>query len=452
MPTVGILSLGCPRNLLDSEIIAGSLKKSGFKIIAAEDDPDICVINTCAFIESAREESVDAIVEAAQLKKEGRIKKLVICGCLTQLYKGKLVKELKEADLLLGTSDIPKIAGLMKGLSSRSRLNDNKRLEVSSRLDYLYDEKSPRLAMTPPHYAYVKISEGCSNFCSYCIISRLRGAFRSRELASVVEEVRRLSRGGRLKEINLIGQDTTLFGIDRYGRPELPRLLRKICAVKNSVRWIRILYTHPAHYSGELIRTIRGEPKICKYLDIPVQHISDSVLKRMNRQTAKREIEDLIGKLRREIPGVALRTSVIVGFPGETEKDFNELLNFLSRARFERLGAFIYSREEGTKAARFAKQVPERIKKERFDGVMKTQKEISSEINRAYIGKAVDVLIDERVEGERSKAMGRTERDAPEIDGAVYVSGRNLKVGEFCRVKITGAMEYDLVGEARMSS
>jgi len=445
MAKASIISLGCPRNLLDSEIIAGSLKKSGFKIGEAEDGVDVCVINTCAFIESARAESVDKILEAARLKKEGKIKRLVVCGCLPQLYKNKLAGELKEADLLVGTSDFPKLAGLLKSLSPGAA----HRSIISRSLNYLYDENDPRVSLTPRHYAYVKISEGCSNYCSYCIISRLRGKFRSRPIPSVVKEVENISASGFLREVDIIGQDTTRFGIDRYGSIRFAELLRKLCRVKNNVRWFRILYTHPAHYTKDLIRTVRDEANICKYLDLPIQHISDSVLKRMNRPTTRIEIEKLIGELRREIPGIVLRTSLIVGFPGETDKDFKELLDFVRDTKFERLGAFIYSQEEGTKAARFAGQVPQKIKEKRLDELMKQQQKISSEINRSFVGKTVDVLIDthDAKRKTQNEFTGRTQGDAPEIDGAVYVSGGGIKAGEFYRVKITDSLEYDLIGE-----
>ncbi|MFH0764394.1 MAG: 30S ribosomal protein S12 methylthiotransferase RimO [Candidatus Omnitrophota bacterium] len=408
MRRASIISLGCPRNLLDSEIIAGSLKKSGFKISAPESGVDVCVINTCAFIESARAESVDKIMEAVRLKKRGLIKRLVVSGCLPQLYKEKLAGELIEADLLVGTSDFPKLAGLLKNISS----GDRRRSFISRSLKYLYDEFAPRLALTPRHYAYVKISEGCSNYCSYCIISRLRGKLRSRSIPSVVKEVENISASGSLREIDIIGQDTTRFGVDRYGRAEFAELLLKICRIKNNVRWFRILYTHPAHYTKELIRAVRDEEKICKYLDLPIQHISDAVLKRMNRPTTGIEIEKLISKLRREIPGIVLRTSLIVGFPGETDKDFKELLNFVRDTRFERLGAFIYSQEEGTKAARLGKQIPRKIKEERLDELMKLQQKISLGINRSFLGKTVDVLIDTKDERRIHRPhSGRRARD-----------------------------------------
>ena len=447
MPTVGIISLGCPRNLLDSEIIIGSLKKSGFQIIDVEKNPEICVINTCAFVESARKESIEAVLEAAHLKKEGKIKHLVLCGCLPQLHKTELAKEVHEADLVLGTSDFPQLPGLLKELIAGRKNKTGGPAHVSSAMEYLYDENSPRILLTPPHYAYVKISEGCSNFCSYCIITRLRGSFRSRTIGSVLKEVSALSKDGALKEINLIGQDTTLFGIDRYGKAALPLLLKRICEFKTSVKWIRILYTHPAHYTKELIETVRDEAKICKYLDLPIQHISDNVLKMMNRKTTKRDIIELIEDLRSQIPGLVLRTSIIVGFPGETDRDFKELLEFVRKTRFERLGGFIYSREEGTRAAGFAKQVPEKVKAGRFDELMRMQQAIAGDINKSFLGKTLEVLIDGKCEGEKDKFIGRTEADAPEIDGAVYVSGKNIKIGRFYKVKITDTLEYDLIGQ-----
>jgi ribosomal protein S12 methylthiotransferase len=444
MKKIGIVSLGCPRNLVDSEAILGSLREDGYEIAdEVGDGVDIFIVNTCSFVQSAREESVDTIIEAAQLKKEGKIKRLMVCGCLPQLYSKKLLKSLPEVDSIVGTSDIPKINGIVKNLLKNIPVSS-----VSKELNYLYDENSPRLSLTPPHFTYLKISEGCDNLCSYCIISRLRGKFRSRSIESVIAEAKKMALSGKVREINIIGQDTTLFGNDIYAKPKLPELLKKMASLRGSVKWIRLLYTHPAHYSGRLIDTLRGEKKICRYLDLPIQHISDPILKKMNRHTTKKEIMDLIAKLRKNIPGLTLRTSVIIGFPGETDKEFKELLAFLEDTRFEKLGAFIYSAEEGSKAYKFPGRVTESIKNQRFDEVMKLQQKISVDINRSYMGKTVNVLIDEPVEGEDHKFAGRTEGDAPEVDGCVYVSGKSVKVGEFCKVKITDTLEYDLVGEA----
>ncbi|MCX5680157.1 MAG: 30S ribosomal protein S12 methylthiotransferase RimO [Candidatus Omnitrophica bacterium] len=439
---VGLVSLGCARNLVDSEVILGSLKREGFAVSNGTKSVDICVINTCAFIGPAREESVDTILEAGRLKKEGRIKKLVVCGCLPQAYKKDLVTQLPEVDLFVGTSDFPKIGGLLKKLSGAGGA-----YAVSETLDYLYDEKSPRFRLLPKHYAYVKISEGCSNFCSYCIISRLRGSFRSRTIRSVVEETRSLSRGGRLKEANLVGQDTTLFGLDIYGKMVLPELLGRLCSLDNGPQWVRILYTHPAHYTDALIDVIRENDKVCKYLDLPIQHISDNILKRMNRRTTKDDLVRLIDRLKDNIPGIALRTSIIVGFPGETEKDFKELLKFLKDTEFDRLGAFLYSEEEGTPASRMKGRIPEEAARERFDELMRLQKSISERRNRRFLGKRVRVLIDEKPESPGGSFFGRTEADAPETDGGVFVSGKRIMVGQFYDVKITDTLEYDLVGE-----
>ncbi|MBN1526756.1 MAG: 30S ribosomal protein S12 methylthiotransferase RimO [Candidatus Omnitrophica bacterium] len=442
MATVAITSLGCPRNLVDSEIILGSLKKSGFKVVDIAKGADVFIVNTCAFVESARKESVDMILEAAYLKSKGRIKHIVICGCLPQLYKGELLKELPEADAIIGPGDIPRVADIIRGLGKGVR-----RSAVSDRPTYIYDERSPRLVLTPRHYAYVKISEGCDNLCSYCIIPRLRGRSRSRPMGSVLKEIDGLSAGGRLKEVNIIGQDTTAYGIDLYGKRRLPALLKKICALSNSVRWVRLLYTHPAHYTDEFIKTVRREDKVCKYLDFPVQHISDRILKRMNRRSTKRHITGIIEKLRKCIPGLVLRTSIIVGFPGETDREFRELLDFVRKTRFERLGAFIYSQEEGTAAAAYKNQVPAKIKNERFDEIMKAQQAVSRDLNASLLGKAVDVLIDEKAGGEKARFLGRTQGDAPEVDGLVHVTGKDLKIGGFYKVKITDTLEYDLAGE-----
>lgn len=429
---------------MDSEVILGSLKREGCRISDVEKGVDVCIVNTCAFIGPAREESIDAILEACRLKREGKAKHLVVCGCLPQLYRKDIAKSLEEVDLVLGTSDFIKIASFLKSLQKRRKT----RQAISDDLNYLYDENSPRFLLTPRHYAYVKISEGCSNFCSFCIISRLRGRLRSRTIESVSEEVKRLASGNRLKEIILIGQDTTAFGIDRYGKMMLAELLKRICALKNNIRWVRILYTHPAHYTDELISVIRDEDKICKYLDIPVQHISDRMLRLMNRRTTKEEIVNLIENIRKRIPGVVLRTSVITGFPGETDKDFNELLKFLSQTRFERLGAFIYSKEEKTAAARLKNQIPEKIKCKRLEDLMKLQQKISYDINKDYLGKTIDVLIDEKIPNEANRFSGRTQGDAPDVDGVVYVTGEDLKIGEFYNVKVTDTLEYDLAGEA----
>lgn len=440
MPTCRIISLGCSRNLVDSEAIAGSLKRSGYRL-TENPAADLCIINTCSFIREAREESVDAILEAGRLKRQGKIRILAVCGCLPQYAGSGLGAELPEADIILGTSDLPKLGRILAGRAKRQEI------AVSSRLDYLYDGVAPREHFTPRHYAYVKISEGCSNDCSYCIISRLRGRARSRSVPSVLREAKRLARGGRLKEIVLVAQDAAQFGIDRTGKRELPRLVRGLAAQKTSVEWIRLLYTHPAHVTDELIAAVAGEPKVCKYLDLPVQHASDRILRLMNRGITRARMTALIEKLRRRVPGIVLRTSIIVGFPGETERDFAELMRFVKDVRFDRLGAFRYSREEGTPAARMKAQVPERVKDVRLDELLKAQQAISLEANRRLVGRTMRVLVDEAVRAAPGTYTGRTEGDAPDVDGAVYVSGAGIRPGSFCNVRITGAMEYDLMGE-----
>lgn len=440
MATVGIVRLGCPRNLVDSEVIAGALRSAGYSIVEPDRNPDIYIINTCSFITSAKEESIDAVLEASRLKREGAIKHLVVAGCLGQLYGNRLLRQVPEIDLVVGTGDFPGIASLLKRLGRNERQSI-----VSPKPRYLYDERAPRKRFTPRHWAYVKIAEGCDNRCSYCIISKVRGSLRSRTIPSVVSEVKRLARGGAIREIDLIGQDTTRFGVDRSGRSELPELLRRIAGLKNDIAWIRLLYTHPAHYTDELISVIGGEEKICAYLDLPIQHATDRILRAMHRRTTRKEIVALIEKLRKRVPGLVLRTSLIVGFPGETDREFTELLDFVRRTRFDKLGVFTYSREEGTKASRLPRQVPERVKQERLDAVMRLQQVLSAEIQRSFLGKTVTVLIDEALGDGRF--CGRTFRDAPEIDGLVYVSGKGLRVGAFSSVKITDALEYDLVGE-----
>ncbi|MFH1996423.1 MAG: 30S ribosomal protein S12 methylthiotransferase RimO [Candidatus Omnitrophota bacterium] len=439
MTTIGIVSLGCPRNLVDSEVLLGLLRKNGFKISDIELGVDVAIVNTCGFIKDAKEESIDVILQASQLKKEGKVKTLVVAGCLAQRYADEIANDLPEVDAFVGTSDFVKIPGIIRGLAGT-----HPTIEVSKVPRYLYDGTTPREVITQKHFVYIKISEGCDNKCSYCVIPSLRGPLRSRTVESVLREARQITTP-QLREINIIGQDITLFGAERYRRPMLSALLGKICGENVSVGWIRLLYTHPAHYTDELIECIAREKKICNYLDLPIQHCSDRILKEMNRRVSKAEIVGLIQKIRTKIPRAAIRTSIIVGFPGETEKEFSELLRFMREIRFERLGAFMYSREEGTKAHGLEGQIPEEEKKRRFDEVMRTQQVISEEKNKGLIGKELTVLIDEK---EGGRFFGRTEWDAPEVDGGVYVSGKNARLGEFCRARITDTFEYDLVGEA----
>lgn len=444
---IGIKSLGCPKNLVDTEVICGKLREKGYQISEKIKNSDIVIINTCSFIRDAVEESIEEILSLVKLKKEGKIKHIIVTGCLPQRYKDdNLSKELPEVDAFLGVGDLLEIDEIVKRVLQGEQI-----YKVSLKPNFLYNYTTPRNILTPRHYAYIKISEGCQNNCSYCLIPKIRGNHRSRKMEDIIEEVKMLSEKQNLSEIILIGQDTTLYGIDLYGEYKLAELLKKLSFLElNNLKWIRLLYTHPTHYNDELIEVIANYPKICSYLDLPLQHISDKILKRMNRPVKKRYVISLINKLRDRIPNLTLRTTFIVGFPGETDKDFEELLSFVKEFRFERLGGFVFSREEGTPAYGFSLQIPMRIKKERLKELMLTQQSISKEINTYYVGKVIDVLIDEIKSGKTKIAIGRTKGDAPEIDGKVVIRADKAKVGKFIKVKVTEASEYDLAGEIKV--
>ncbi|MFA5155840.1 MAG: 30S ribosomal protein S12 methylthiotransferase RimO [Candidatus Omnitrophota bacterium] len=411
MYKIGILNLGCPRNLVDAENILGRLKRKGYRIVDME-KADVAIVNTCAFIEEAKQESINAILDLAGLKKEGRLKKIIVAGCLSQRYRDELRKELPEVDAFTGA------AALNHGLS--------------------------RFAITPRHYAYLKICESCLNNCSYCVIPKIKGRFSSLDIDAVLKRVEMLRDSG-ISELNIIGQDITAYGADIYGRKMLPELLRRIVKKAKRIGWIRLLYLYPDSIVNELLEIIAAEPKVCKYIDLPVQHINDRILKLMHRRPAKKDILGLIDKIRKKIPAAAIRTSVIVGFPSETEEEFAGLLEFINDVKFDRLGAFTYSREEGTPAYDFSGQIPEKVKLERFNRIMSAQKLVSEENNRKFLGKTLVCLIDEKAKGHY---LARSQYDAPEVDGTVYVkSSRRLKAGEFVKVKITDTLDYDLVGE-----
>ena len=441
---IGIKSLGCPKNFVDTEIICGRLREKGYQISWKIDYSDIVIINTCSFIKDAVEESIEEILNLVKLKKEGKIKRIIVTGCLPQRYKDdNLKQEFPEVDAFLGVGDLLEIDNIIKGVLQGEQI-----YKVGPEPKFLYNHNTPRTILTPRHYSYIKISEGCQNNCSYCLIPQIRGNYRSRKMEDIIEEVKMISEKQNLSEIILIGQDTTLYGIDLYGEYKLAELLKKLSLLElNNLKWIRFLYTHPAHYSDELIEVIANYPKICPYLDLPLQHISDKILKSMNRPHNKYDVISLINRLRDRISNLTLRTTFIVGFPGETEQEFEELLNFVKKYRFERLGAFIFSREEGTPAYDFPQQIPMRIKKERLKKLMLTQQSISKEINSFYMGKEIEVLIDEIKSGRPKIAIGRTKGDAPEIDGKVVIRGDKIKVGKFIKIKVTEASEYDLVGE-----
>jgi ribosomal protein S12 methylthiotransferase len=442
MKNIYILSLGCPRNLVDSEVLQGLLAEKGFAVSGRPEGADVAIVNTCGFIEGAKQESIDFILRLAEFKREGKIGKLVAMGCLAQRYPAEIMKEIKEIDGVFGADDFVKIPDMISTILAGEKVK-----EVSRSPNFLYDHLYKRKLLTPSHYAYVKIQEGCSNKCSYCVIPDLKGPRRSRTVDSVVREVNDLKGSFNVKEVILIGQDTTSFGIDTSGKPELAKLLKEVSSAMGD-NWVRLLYTHPAHFTDELIEVIAGAGNICKYIDLPIQHANDMILRRMNRRITKSDIKSLIERIRARIKDVMLRTSVIVGFPGETEDDFKELLGFLKEIKFERLGAFIYSPEEGTAAFEFEDQVPEEIKEERLDRVMKLQQDISRENNLKYVGKTLKALVDEEDQSDPEQFVGRTEMDAPEVDGVVYFKGKNVRAGEFTNVKITGTMEYDLIGES----
>lgn len=439
---IGLISLGCPRNLTDSEVMCSLLEKRGFKICEELSGCDVALINTCSFIEDAKKESIDIIFDAVDLKKQGRIGAILVCGCLPQRYKNTLIKQLPEIDGFLGTGNFQDICRAVKATLNKEKIS------YTNSPGFLFDYRhsDPIIKLTKPHYAYIKIAEGCRHACSYCVIPKLRGKLRSRKIESIISEIKQLCNISDIKELNLIAQDTTAYGLDIYGKPALPDLLYKIAGL-NKISWIRILYGHPAHFTDDLIKVIKDTPSICKYIDLPIEHVNDDILKRMNRRTTKKELLGLIESLRKNIKDLSIRTTFIVGFPGETDKQFRELIDFIKEIKFERMGAFIYSREEGSKAYSFKSQLPKKIKIDRLNELMKIQQEISKEINLRYLGKIVRVLVDEKDGHQENLFLGRTQADAPEVDGIVYVGSKNTVAGEFLDVKITDTLEYDLVGE-----
>jgi ribosomal protein S12 methylthiotransferase len=437
---VSMVSLGCPKNLVDAEIMLGFLDREGYEITTDEKDADIIIVNTCAFIKEAKQESIDAILDLADRKHDGRCRLLIVTGCLPQRYQEELCRELPEVDIFIGTGDYPRIAEIIaeKEVSSEQ-------LRYIGDPNFIYDEESPRLKSTPVYSAYLKIAEGCSNCCSYCVIPSLRGSYRSRPVEALVTEARRLVEGGA-RELNLIAQDITNYGTDLAGKPTLEELIRRLAEIED-LHWIRLLYAYPNGITDGLIRLIKEEKKVCKYLDIPLQHISDPILARMNRRSTSGEIRTLLAKLRGEIPDIALRTSLIVGFPGETDDDFKQLLQFVEEAQFDRLGVFCYSREEGTPAAEMMDQVSERIKRERYKKIMKAQSRLSFKRNRRLVGKVEEVIVEGYSEETELLLKGRSSRQAPDIDGQVYITAGTANIGDIVPLKITDSSDYDLIGE-----
>ena len=432
------ISLGCDKNLADSEEMLGLLTAGGHEITDDETQADAIVINTCCFIKDAKEESVETILEMAEYKKTGSCHALIVTGCMAQRYQKEIIEEVPEVDAVLGTTSY---GDIVKALEEAVAGNH---FEEFRDIDYLPDTGSKRVLTTGGHFGYLKIAEGCDKHCTYCIIPKLRGKFRSVPMERLIAQAEDMAEQG-VKELILVAQETTVYGKDLYGKKSLHILLKKLCEIRG-IRWIRILYCYPEEIYDEMIETIRDEKKICHYLDIPIQHASDRILKRMGRRTSKQELIDIVGKLRKEIPDIVLRTTLITGFPGETEEDHEELKEFVDEMEFDRLGVFTYSPEENTPAAEMADQVPEEVKEERRDELMELQQEISYDRGQDRIGQELLVMIEGKVADE-SAYIGRTYGDAPKVDGYIFVqTGELLMTGDFAKVRVTGALEYDLIG------
>ena len=432
------ISLGCDKNLVDTEVMLGLLASRGYEMTDDEEQADIVVINTCCFIHDAKEESIQNILEMAELKKDGRIKALIVTGCLAQRYRQEILDEIPEVDEVLGTTAYDKILDAVdEALSGRHSV-------ILSDLEALPLPDTKRLVTTGGHFAYLKIAEGCDKHCTYCIIPKIRGEFRSVPMERLIREAQELADQG-VKELILVAQETTLYGKDLYGEKSLHRLLRELCKI-SGLRWIRILYCYPEEIYDDLIQTIKEEPKICNYLDLPIQHASDGILKRMGRRTSKQELVDIIGKLRSEIPDICLRTTLITGFPGETQEQHEELMDFIDEMEFERLGVFTYSPEEDTPAAVMPDQIDEEVKLDRQAELMELQQEIAFDNAQEMIGREVLVMVEGKVADENAY-VGRTYRDAPNVDGLIFINtDEELLSGDFARVKVTGAVDYDLIG------
>lgn len=433
------VSLGCDKNLVDTENMLGILKDKGFEFTDDEMQADVIVVNTCCFIHDAKQESINTILEMAEHKKDAVCKALIVTGCLAHRYKDEITKEIPEVDALIGTSSYDKIAEVVLSVlegKGYSCVEDTDRLPVV---------KNHRIMTTGGYYEYLKIAEGCDKHCTYCIIPAVRGNFRSFEMEYLLEQARYLADNGT-KELILVAQETTVYGTDIYGKKALPELLRKLCRI-DGLEWIRILYCYPEEITDELIQVIKEEPKICKYLDMPIQHSSDNILKRMGRRTTRQELVDVITKLRNNIPDIALRTTLITGFPGETEEDIDDLLDFVDTMEFDRLGVFTYSPEEGTPAASMTDQVPENIKEERRNRIMELQQEVSLDKSADMVGRVIPVMVEGKITDDDAY-VGRSYKDAPNVDGYVFINtNAQLMSGQIINVRITGSMEYDLIGE-----
>ena len=440
MRKILFISLGCDKNLVDSEVMLGLLHKAGFALTDDEREADVIVVNSCCFIGDANEESINTILDMARYKEIGVCKALVVTGCLAERYKEEVLTEMPEVDAVVGTSSYDHIVEVVQSV-----LEHHIHTQTFESIDITPTRTANRLVTTGGHYAFLKIAEGCDKHCTYCVIPQVRGHYRSVPMEDLLAEARSLVDGG-VKELILVAQETTLYGVDLYGEKTLPKLLRELAKIPGLV-WIRIQYCYPEEITDELIQTIREEIKVCSYLDIPIQHASDSILKRMGRRTTESAIREMIAKLRREIPDLALRTTLISGFPGETEEDHETLMRFIDDMEFDRLGVFTYSQEEDTPAAAMEDQIPEEVKKERRAEAMELQQEISLEKCQDMIGRTVLVMIEGKVADENAY-VGRTYRDAPGVDGYIFINtDQELMSGDFVHARVTGALEYDLMGE-----
>ena len=438
---IGMVSLGCPKNQVDAEIMLASLVADGFELTNDDQKADAIIVNTCGFIEDAKREAIDNILEVAELKKTGKLKALIVSGCLAQRYKDDMRRDIPEIDAIVTLGQNGEIARIVRDAINAK---ENKPLMFEAELGCL-PINGDRLLTTPSYTAYLKIAEGCDNCCTYCAIPMIRGRFRSREMDDIVNEARGLAQSG-VKELTVVAQDTTRYGEDIYGKQSLPELLDKLCEI-DGIEWIRVLYTYPERINDELLDCIAKQSKICKYLDIPIQHAADGVLKRMNRKSTNAELRELITKIRSRIPNMVIRTTMIVGFPGETDEDFTELCEFVQWARFDRLGCFTYSPEDGTIAAEMPDQIEPDIKERRYEVLMAEQSVISEEIAAKKLEKSIKVLV-EGYDSLNKCCYGRSESDAPDIDGKVFfTAAKKPKEGEFVTVKVTDTIEYDLIGE-----
>ena len=433
------ISLGCDKNLVDTEVMLGMLASRGYEMTNDEQEADIIVINTCCFIHDAKEESIQNILEMAEYKKNGSAKALIVTGCMAERYRQEILDEIPEVDEVLGTTAYDRILDAVDAaLAGQHEV-------MTADLDALPLPETKRLVTTGGHFAYLKIAEGCDKHCTYCIIPKIRGNFRSVPMERLLKEAQDLAEQG-VKELILVAQETTLYGKDLYGEKSLPKLLRELCKI-SGIRWIRILYCYPEEITDELIQVMKEEPKICHYLDLPIQHANDTILKRMGRRTSKQELIDIVQKLRKEIPDICLRTTLITGFPGETQEQNEEVMEFIDTLEFDRLGAFTYSPEEDTPAATFEDQIDEEVKEDRQADIMELQQEIAFDKAEDMIGREVLVMIEGKVADENAY-VGRTYRDAPNVDGLIFINTDvELISGDFAKVKVTGALDYDLIGE-----